>query len=67
MTGDFGYRRFIIPILLSKYKLCRSRYVSKQVGFLLAGDNHLGCEIEQGLQYKRAIKYEIPIKKLSDL
>lgn len=54
MTGNFGYKRALIPIVLRHFGLHRVRFVTKKVGMLLIGEDHKGHKVTETYQYKKA-------------
>ena len=67
MTGSFGYKRGLLPLVLSTFGFTRLRYVSKACGWLLAGGDHKGMPVTDGRQYKRAEANNIPIKSFNQV
>lgn len=47
MTGNFGYMRALIPVVLRMVGLFRVRFVTKKVGTLLIGKCHGARELTE--------------------
>lgn len=67
LTGNFGYQRAFVGLVLKTLGYSRVKRVNRTTGFLLVGEDHQSGPITNGWAYKEALKYNTPVKTLKEV